>query len=213
MAEAVAAGTAGDKPRTRRLPVFLETRRKDAWWAPQLATFVVISVALVYIHWALFQGEHYDFHNYLSPLYSPVIWGTSHHAILGAPPSWFPSWYSPAMIILIFPAGFRFTCYYYRGAYYKAFWADPPGCAVGEPRGKSYLGERFFPLVFQNLHRYFMYAAVVYIFILGWDAIQGFMFADGFGIGSALYKPGMTADEVQRQAEAFAAACAGTIRA
>ncbi len=23
------------------------------------------------------------------------------------------------------PAGFRFTCYYYRGAYYKAFWLDP----------------------------------------------------------------------------------------
>ena len=42
------------------------------------------------------------------------------------------------------PAGFRFTCYYYRGAYYKAFWLDPVNCAVGEPR-KSYLGERFLP--------------------------------------------------------------------
>ncbi len=167
----------------RRLRVFMETQRKDAWWAPQLATLVVISVALVYIHWALFQGEHYDFGPYLSPLYSPVIWGDSHHAILGPAPSWFPSWYSPAMIILVFPAGFRFTCYYYRGAYYKAFWADPPGCAVGEPRGKGYLGERSFPLVFQNVHRYFMYAAVAYIFILSWDAIRGFVFEDGFGIG------------------------------
>ncbi len=62
------------------------------------------------------------------------------------------------------PAGFRFTCYYYRGAYYKAFWLDPVNCAVGEPR-KSYLGERYLPLVLQNVHRYFLYLALVFIFI------------------------------------------------
>lgn len=37
--------------------------------------------------------------------------------------------------------------------------------------------------------------------------------ASGFGIGSALFKPGMIAEEVQRNALVFAAACAGTIRA
>jgi len=37
--------------------------------------------------------------------------------------------------------------------------------------------------------------------------------ADGFGIGSALYKPGMTPAEVKRNALDFMAACAGTIRA
>lgn len=37
--------------------------------------------------------------------------------------------------------------------------------------------------------------------------------ADGFGIGSALYKPGMAADEVQRNAALFMAAGAGTMRA
>ena len=52
--------------------------------------------------------------------------------------------FSPAFLILWAPAGFRFTCYYYRGAYYKAFWADPIACAVGEPR-KRYLGEKSFP--------------------------------------------------------------------
>ena len=56
------------------------------------------------------------------------------------------------MLILWAPGGFRLTCYYYRGAYYKAFWADPPSCAVGEPR-KSYWGERSFPLILQNVHR------------------------------------------------------------
>lgn len=37
--------------------------------------------------------------------------------------------------------------------------------------------------------------------------------ANGFGIGSALYKPGMTPAEVKRNALDFMAACAGTIRA
>jgi 2-dehydro-3-deoxyphosphogalactonate aldolase len=37
--------------------------------------------------------------------------------------------------------------------------------------------------------------------------------ADGFGIGSSLYKPGITAAEVKRNALDFMAACAGTMRA
>ena len=37
-------------------------------------------------------------------------------------------------LILWIPGLFRVTCYYYRGAYYKSFWADPPACAVSEPR-------------------------------------------------------------------------------
>jgi 2-dehydro-3-deoxyphosphogalactonate aldolase len=37
--------------------------------------------------------------------------------------------------------------------------------------------------------------------------------ASGFGIGSALFKPGMTADEVKGNARDFLSACAGTIRA
>ena len=37
--------------------------------------------------------------------------------------------------------------------------------------------------------------------------------ADGFGIGSALYKPGARAAEVHANATTFIAACAGNIRA
>ncbi|HEX9104815.1 MAG TPA: succinate dehydrogenase, partial [Polyangia bacterium] len=74
-----------------------------------------------------------------------------------------------------------------RGAYYKAFWADPPGCAVGEPR-HTYLGERSFPLILQNVHRYFLYLALVFIVILSWDVWQALWWkgADGarhFGVG------------------------------
>jgi hypothetical protein len=83
-------------------------------------------------------------------------------------------------LILWAPAGFRLTCYYYRGAYYKAFWADPPACAVGEPR-KGYLGENSFPLIMQNVHRYFLYLALLFILILAHDAWRAMWFVDASG--------------------------------
>ncbi len=161
-----------------------QTSRRDAWWGPQLITFLILGGFVVYATWAAFQGVHYHHGPYLSPFYSPELWGHSPHALFGPPPSWLPSWlpFTPALLILPFPAGFRLTCYYYRGAYYKAFWADPPGCAVGEPR-QHYLGERFFPLVLQNIHRYFLYAALLFLVFLSIDVWNALWFADGFGIG------------------------------
>jgi hypothetical protein len=163
---------------------FGETMRRDAWWVAPLVTFLVLTGFVVYSTWAAFQNAHYTFGPYLSPFYSPLLYGAGEHAWFGPQPGWWPGWlpFSPALLILPFPAGFRLTCYYYRGAYYKSHWADPPNCAVGEPR-TSYLGERHLPLVAQNVHRYFMYAAVVFIFILGWDAIRAFRFEDGLGVG------------------------------
>ncbi len=89
------------------------------------------------------------------------------------------------MLILWMPGGFRLTCYYYRKAYYRAFFLDPPACAVGEPRNQ-YAGETRL-LLFQNIHRYFLYVALVFIVILGYDAIHSFIWptADGghtFGV-------------------------------
>src|ERR1043166_2988284 len=91
---------------------FLGTTRRDAWWI---------------------QPAHYPYGPYFSPFYSPLL----------AKPTFWPGFlpWSPALLILPFPGLFRFTCYYYRGSYYKAFWADPPACRVGERRN-SYLGER-----------------------------------------------------------------------
>jgi hypothetical protein len=73
------------------------------------------------------------------------------------------------MFILIFPAGFRATCYYYRKAYYRSFFFHPPGCAVGEGRSHRYSGERAFPWILQNMHRFFLYAAIVFAAILTYD--------------------------------------------
>ena len=172
-----------------------QTLRRDAWWVQPLIVFVILSGFLVYATWAAFQNAHYTFGPYLSPFYSPEIFGSSPHAIFGPQPGWWPAWlpFSPALIILPFPALFRFTCYYYRGSYYKAFWADPPACAVGEPR-KGYRGERYFPLVFQNVHRYFMFFAVIFLFFLTHDIWKGMWFADpatggtsfGMGVGTLI---------------------------
>ena len=167
-----------------------DTMRRDAWWLQPAVVFVILSSFLGYATWAAFQNAHYEFGNYLSPFYSPLIMGDSPNAWFGPKPAWWPGLlpFSPALLILPFPAGFRFTCYYYRGAYYKAFWADPPSCAVGEPR-KSYLGERSFPLIIQNVHRYFLYFALIFLIFLAHDAWKAMWFVDAatgkeeFGIG------------------------------
>jgi len=91
--------------------------------------------------------------------------------------------------VLIFPLGFRLTCYYYRKAYYRAFWLSPPACAVAEPHGR-YTGETRFPLILQNVHRWFWYVAVLFAVLLSYDAILGFRNEDGewfhMGLGTVL---------------------------
>ena len=166
------------------------TLRRDAWWVQPALTFLVLGGFVVYATWAAFQGRHYEYGPYLSPFYSPLLFGEGRHSWFGPQPAWWPGAlpFSAALLILWAPGGFRFTCYYYRGAYYKAFWADPPSCAVGEPR-KTYRGENSFPLILQNIHRYFLYLALIFIVILSYDVWQATRFpvpATGgttFGIG------------------------------
>ena len=168
---------------------FGETMRRDAWWVQPLVVFTLLLAFIVYATWAAFQNANYWYDSYLSPFYSPELFGSSPHAIFGPKPAWWPGWliFSPALLILPFPGLFRVTCYYYRGAYYKAFWADPPNCTVGEPRN-SYLGERSFPLILQNIHRYVLYIALLFLIILASDVWKALWFTapDGtrhFGIG------------------------------
>ena len=169
---------------------FGETMRRDAWWAYPAGIFLALSAFIVYATWAAFQNQHYTHGPYLSPFYAPELFGSSSHAWFGPKPGLWPAWlpFSPALLILPFPGLFRVTCYYYRGAYYKAFWADPPSCTVGEPRS-SYRGEASFPLILQNVHRYFLYVALVFIILLSIDVWKAMWFAvpgtgrTSFGIG------------------------------
>src|SRR5207247_10794107 len=153
------------------------TMRRDAWWVELIPVVVILGAFTVYATWRTFENNYYEFGPYLSPFYSPLI-----------KPKWWPL--SPAILILWAPLGFRATCYYYRKAYYRAFFLDPPGCAVGESHPHRYSGETRCPFILQNLHRYFLYVAIVFLFILWYDAIAAFWFPSatgkhfGIGIGS-----------------------------
>jgi hypothetical protein len=152
-----------------------KTRRTDNWWLEPLLIFLGYAAFIAYANWRVFENANYEAYGYLAPMYSPLLIKTA--------PSWWPSFipFSAAMLILWAPAGFRFTCYYYRGAYYKGFWQDPTNCAVTEPnfRGPNYRGERKWPLIIQNIHRYFLYFAIIFIMILSYDAWKGMWFAPG----------------------------------
>jgi len=148
---------------------FGRTERRDAWWAGPLVTALVLGGFIVYSTFRVFYNAEYQLghgtgvlpeHSYmLSPFYSPLLIFP-----------WLPAWISPAMLILWMPGGFRLTCYYYRKAYYRAFFLDPPACAVGESR-HNYRGETHL-LLFQNLHRYFLYLALAFLVVLTIDAIH-----------------------------------------
>jgi hypothetical protein len=65
---------------------------------------------------------------------------------------------------------------------------DPPACAVGERPHRNYRGETSFPFILQNIHRYFLYGAVLFLCFLWYDAIRAFFFPGAgqklhFGIG------------------------------
>src|SRR6185295_7378126 len=108
-------------------------------------------------------------------------WSTMPSLLSAAIPSFVVA--SPGFLIHPFPGLFRFTCYYYRKAYYRSFAGSPPACAVTPAaRGKTYKGETAL-LVFQNLHRYALYFALAFIAFLAFDAVQGFFRGGKFGVG------------------------------
>ncbi len=162
------------------------TERKDLWWLGPVLTVAGLSLGFGYLTWAAFLGDpaHGHWGPYLSPVYSPPLleWFPSLTGIV-------PHWVSPALLILWAPGGFRATCYYYRKAYYRAAFMTPPACAVEGVPYKDYKGEKYFPFILQNAHRFFMYLAVAFIAILLYDFYKAFWFptADGsgtqFGVG------------------------------
>jgi hypothetical protein len=147
-----------------------DAARSGSWWGQVLPVVLGLGGFSVYATFRAFEGAFFQWGPYLSPFYSPLI--DVHHR-------YWP--YSPALLILGGPLGFRATCYYYRKAYYRAFFLDPPACAVGE-RKREYCGETKFPFTLQNVHRYFMYLAILFLVFLWHDAIKAFMFPEGFGI-------------------------------
>ena len=54
---------------------FGETERRDTWWWDPVLVVAVLGGFIVYATWAAFQNAHYEYGPYLSPFYSPVLWG------------------------------------------------------------------------------------------------------------------------------------------
>ena len=163
-----------------RASIAARTLRTDRWWLQPLITVAVLVLFIIYSTLRAFENDNYYAEPYLSPFYSPCLATTCEGSAF---PEFIagPSWISPALYILIIPLGFRLTCYYYRKAYYRSFWLSPPACAVAEPH-KSYTGETRFPLLFQNLHRYFFYAGLLYPVILLYDAAHSVWARDDGGL-------------------------------
>jgi hypothetical protein len=181
------AGAAVPRPRAA---ISEKTLRKDRWWLAPLLTVIGLVAWLAYATVRVFMQSDYlaegAGYHYLTPFYSPCLSN-------GCSPSaaewgrFLPNWpiLPYALITLVFLLAFRLTCYYYRKAYYRSFWASPPACAVPDGH-KTYSGETRFPLIFQNAHRYMFYAAFLISIINSWDAIRAFWGPDsgGFGLGN-----------------------------
>jgi cysteine synthase A len=60
--------------------------RRDIWWLQPAAVLFGLSCFIVYATWAAFQGTHYHYGPYLSPFYSPEIFGESEHSWFGPKP-------------------------------------------------------------------------------------------------------------------------------
>jgi hypothetical protein len=156
------------------------TLRTDRWWLQPVVTVAILTAFVIYSTWAAFQNKNYFVGapvHLVSPFYSPCLAATcTPGSKIGFA---FSGWtLSPALIILIFPLGFRLTCYYYRRSYYRAFWWSPPSCAVADAHA-TYSGETRFPLIMQNLHRYFFYAGLVFNVLLTYDAVDAFRQSGG----------------------------------
>jgi hypothetical protein len=168
------------------------TQRVDRWWLSPALTAAGLLVFFGYLTVRAFDATYVWYDPYISPTVAPPLFTPAsgypgavpvEHAWLGAFPAWWPSFLpqTPAFFIPWMAIAFRFTCYYYRGAYYKAFALTPPACAVGGPP-QNYQGERAL-MLFQNLHRYTLYGAIFLLVCLWWEGLAAFFRGGELGIG------------------------------
>ena len=165
--------------RTTRDPAPRTMPSRGNWWIQPVSVAVGFSLFVLYSTWSVVfgsGGHGWEHGPYLSPFYSPLFkFG------------WFPL--SSAILVAWIPLAFRGTCYYYRKAYYRAFFWDPPACAINEPRpDRKYRGETALPWILNNLHRFFLYFALIILTILWIDTVNAFHYRDGLyvGVGSIL---------------------------
>jgi hypothetical protein len=145
-----------------------DTRSGQPWWLQPLLVVTVLTLFGLYALWTSLQGNGFS-DPYLSPFYSPRV------------P--FGGIFAPFFVLWV-PLGFRASCYYYRKAYYRSFFWDPPACARPDPHRGPYRGERGFPFILNNFHRFFLYLSIIVVLVLWYDAIRAFWFGGRFGVGA-----------------------------
>jgi hypothetical protein len=154
------------------------TWRLDNWWAQPLSLVVALTAFVVYSMFRVFEMRENPvvalegFYHYQSPFVAmDFTWLIPASVATAAPYLAYPG-----VILLPFPAGFRFTCYYFRRAYYRSFVARPAACSTEANRNPDYKGETKI-MIFQNLHRYFFYATFILLVlhIVAWvmDVFHG----------------------------------------
>jgi hypothetical protein len=154
------------------------TLRMDRWSLRPLAIALGLTAFILYatisaVFLIPYFGFPYEADGYVSPFYGIVIG----EQVL-------PAWFSPAILVLWIQVGFRATCYYARGAYYKAFFGDPPACAVGEPSiHRRYGMENRFPFILMNLHRVFLYIALIPLAVMWIDLGHALWHEGGLRLG------------------------------
>jgi hypothetical protein len=155
------------------------------WWVEPVAVVIALTFFGIYSFVAIaFYGGKYDY--FVSPFYSPEI----------GLPGWIPGFITAPMLILWIPLGFRATCYYYRKAYYRSFFWDPPACSAKAQQldrpwssdAEGYKGERAL-FVLNNVHRYFLYASIMVVAFLWYEAFLTVFTPEGFkiSVGSILW--------------------------
>jgi hypothetical protein len=171
---------------------FASTERVDRWWLAPVTTAIGLIIFFGYLTFRAFNATYVWFDPYISPTVAPPLFTPAsgypgavplEHSWFGAFPAWWPAFLpqSPAFFLPGLAIAFRFTCYYYRGAYYKAFALTPPACSVGGA-GRPYRGETAL-LLFQNLHRYTLYGALILLVCLWWEGFAAFFRQGRFGVG------------------------------
>ncbi len=173
------------------------TNRIDNWLNQPIAMGVALTAAMLYTAWRLFlypDSIYYELEGskVMSPIFSPNVleW-----ELFGLKDWNHPSWVNAAILVLWIPFGFRGTCYYMRRVYYRTFFASPTACWVDEPEINKKIGYKGEKRIFilNNLHRYFLYAAMIIIVIKWWDVTHTLHFTEGWGVSIGTFVMGIEA--------------------
>ena len=174
-----------------RAQISARTLRTDRWWLPPLLTFAGLTAWVAYATVRAFMQSDYfvEQYNYLTPFYSPCVSRAAcprpRTSASSCPTcSWLPVRGADAAVpaavpadLLLLPQGLL-----------PGVLAVAAGLRGGRA-ARQYTGETRFPLIGQNLHRYFFYAAVIISVINTYDAIYAFVRTDGefgFGLGNVI---------------------------